>query len=57
VSVHIRFSGSPEEVAEAVRQVEGLPGMVGRSPRKPSRTHEGDVVVYLELDVIDRSGS
>ena len=57
MTVRIRFSGSPDEVAEAVRQVEGLPGWVGTSPRKPSRTHEGDVVAYLELDVVDRSES
>lgn len=57
MSVHIRFSGPPAEVDKAVQQVGQLPGMVGHSSRKPSRTHSGDVLVWLELDVVDRSES
>jgi hypothetical protein len=53
MSVRIRIDGPPAEVAEAVRRQQMVLDVPGKSSKKPSRQGPGNVVVYLEGEVID----
>lgn len=54
MSVDIRIVGNPDEVAEAARRVKFLFDVVGHSNPRRSRKKPGNVLVYMEAEVVDR---